>query len=259
MKHLIFSLLFLTASFTPVFSQKRFMVCGDTKVLIVDYTASKDSTPEIIWDWDAEKVPGLDAKKFKTVDDCKSISGKRFLVSASSGAIAMIGQDKKVLFTADVPNAHSIELLPGGFIAAAASTSAKGNAIMLFHPQKGNLPLYRDSLYSAHGLVWMQDEQLLYALGYHVLRAYKLISGNKPALQKVREWKIAGEGGHDLQPAPDGNLFVTDERDVWKFDHKKGTFSHIPGVLTGVKNVKSLGLDAGGQYIYTLPEESWWT
>lgn len=258
----IFSV-FLFCSHPAFGQQKSFLVCGDSKVLLVDYLASKDSLPKIIWEWNAATLPeipvGFDAQKFKTMDDCKPLPNGRFLVSASSGGIALINNIRKIEFFADVPNAHSIEMLPGGLIAAAASTAKNGNAILLFDPEKGNKPLFRDSLYSAHGLVWIKEKRLLYALGYHVLRAYEIKMGPQPQLVKKHEWKIPGKGGHDLQLAPDKNLFVTAETGVWKFDVNKGLFSPIPGILNGVENIKSLGRDSSGQYIYTLPEESWWT
>ncbi|MET7258142.1 DUF6528 family protein [Dyadobacter fermentans] len=258
---------FMAAFMSPAFSQsipkKSFLVCGDSKVLVVDYTNSKDSIPEIIWSWDAHQAMDLPehfrTKLFNTMDDCKAVrGGKQLLVSSSSGAIALLDvKDKKVLFHASVPNAHSIELLPDGLIAAAASVQPAGNRLMLFSVKQPDKPLYADSLYSAHGVVWNEKRKSLFALGYDVLREYKIVSGN--SLKMVAEWAIPGIGGHELQPAnAAGDLFVTEHHGTWLFSLATQQFTKIKG-FPDAENVKSLGRDASGQYIYTIPEESWWT
>jgi len=162
-----------------------------------------------------------------------------------------------VKFYASVPNAHSIELLPGNYLAAAASTADKGNRIMIFDLKDGSKPVYTDSLYSAHGVVWDDRRKSLFALGYDVLREYKLLAGGQ--LQLEQYWKIPGIGGHDLQPTPDGkNLLVTEHEGTWKFDIDTHRFSKIEG-FPDSENIKSLGQNKNGQYIFTVPEESWWT
>ncbi|MBO9613067.1 MAG: hypothetical protein J7619_10255 [Dyadobacter sp.] len=257
----------LIAFASPAFSQsipeKSFLVCGDSKVLVVDYSKSRDSIPKIKWSWDAHQAIELPehfrTKLFNTMDDCKAVrGGKQLLVSSSSGAIALLNvRDKKVLFRASVPNSHSIELLPGDLIAAAASVHPAGNKLMLFSLKQPDKPLYTDSLYSAHGVVWNEKRQSLFALGYDVLREYKIISGN--SLKMVDKWTIPGIGGHELQPAnASGDLFVTEHHGTWLFSLATQQFAKIPG-FPDAENVKSLGRDASGQYIYTIPEESWWT
>jgi WD40 repeat protein len=242
---------------------KSFLVCGDSKVHLVDYNKSGDSIPKIIWTWDAHLAQDLPeayrTRKFNTMDDCKAINnGKQLLVSSSSGAIAIVNiSNKKVTFYAEVSNSHSIELLPGNMLAAAASTNATGNKIMLFDISKPENAVYTDSLYSAHGLVWNEKRKSLYALGYDVLREYKIESKNK--LNLVAKWKIPGIGGHELRPGPDAdNLFVTEHEGAWTFNLNDHQFKKIPG-FPDSPNIKSLGIDSSGQYIFTIPEESWWT
>ncbi|MBD2700242.1 hypothetical protein IC229_06325 [Spirosoma sp. BT702] len=271
-KNLIFSpIVFAIIHFSvniihyPQKPNKQLLVCGDTKVLLVDYKDEKDSIPNIVWSWDSHEAMDLPEafrlKKFNTMDDCKAIrKGEQILVSSSGGAIAIIRRkDKKVLFHAAVPNAHSIELLPGDLIAAAASTHKEGNRIMLFDSHQPDKPLFSDTLYSAHGVVWDDKRKSLFALGMSVLREYKLVKTGQPSLKKVNEWNIPGKSGHDLQPAPDGNhLFLTEMTGTWSFDLNGHTFTKIPG-FTEAHDTKSVGLDKSGQFIYTVPEKSWWT
>lgn len=264
----ILLILLLSIGFS-VFSQntpqKSFLRCGDTRVLLVDYIGSRDTTPKIIWERDPHNAIDIDEpdrKKFRTMDDCKVVNnGKRILVSSSSGAVGLIVRtSKKILFYTSIPNAHSIELLPGGLSAAALSTNKDGNKVLLFKINKPNDSLFSDSLGSAHALVWDNKRESLFALGYVVLREYKLIRRKNPELLLKNEWNLPQHGGHDLQMAPDNHrLFITIERSrAWEFDLD----AHVVGKIKDFPDseiIKSIGQDNTGQYILTIPEESWWT
>ncbi len=242
--------------------KNQVLVCGDSKVLLTNSPKLNDTIPEIIWSWDAHSATNtpssFNPEKFNTVDDCKAVNnGKQLLVSSSSGAVAIINKkNKKVIFYADVPNAHSIELLPGNKLVAAASTFENGNRLMLFEIENPAKLLFSDSLYSAHGVVWDSNRNSLFALGYDVLREYKL-NNNKLSLQE--EWKIPELGGHDLQMLPDGeNLFVTEHSGAWVFNIENKQFKKI-NHFPDAENIKSLSQNKDGRYIFTIPDESWWT
>lgn len=247
-------------------AQNKIMVCGDSKLLMVNYDKSKDSTPHIIWTWDAHKATDLpeefSKRKFNSLDDCKaSADGKSILIASSSGAIAkMDTKTQKIQFYATVPNAHSIEYLPNGYIAAAASTHPLGNKLMIFNPENNLVPVWTDSLYSAHGVVWHAKTKILYALGYDVLRAYTVeFKSNEIALQKVNEWRIPGKSGHDLTMTPDQkSLYITEHTNAWRFDIGTSKFEKISDFPVK-KNIKSISRNKKNQIIYTEPEESWWT
>ena len=267
MKKILYCCICLLLSFSHAFSQrgeeKLLLVGGDSKIHLVDYEKSRGSIPEIIWTWDAHHAMDLPeeyrTRKFNTVDDTKVINkGKQLLVSSSSGGVAILNtKDRKVLFYADVPNAHSIEILPNGRLVAAASTNPNGNKIMLFDINEHNKLLYTDSLYSAHGVVWIEERESLFALGYDVLREYKIAS--KDSLYMINEWEIPGKSGHDLFLSPDRErLFMTEHTGAWVFDLNSHTFDKTEG-FPDAENMKSLGQNQAGQYIFTVPEESWWT
>ncbi len=259
----ICTIILQTHQWAQPFPANSFIVCGDTKVLVVDYASSKDSIPKIIWEWDALNAKDLPenttSRYFRTMDDCKAVNnGAQMLISSSGGAIALIDiATKKVLFTALVPNAHSVELLPNGIIAAAASTAPTGNRIMIFDSKIQNQLVAEDTLYSAHGVLWLDKRKSLFALGYDVLREYKITADN--VLNKVNEWKIPGIGGHDLQITPDfKKLIVTEHHGCWFFNlttQKFETLQQVPQY----ENIKSLGINKKAQWIMTVPEQSWWT
>lgn len=239
------------------------IVCGDSKVLIVEFPEQGDTIPHIVWSWDAQLANDLPfeyrTRKFNSIDDCKSTNnGEQLMISSSSGAIAVVNiEDKKIMFIADVPNAHSIEMLPGNKIIAAASTATEGNKLMLFDISQPQELLDTDSLYSAHGVVWDSQRNILFALGYDVLREYKIDRENKLIMND--EWKIPGISGHDLSMAQDGNnLFITEHTGAWIFNIENHSFSKIEQ-FPDAKNIKSINQSMNHLYVYTVAEESWWT
>lgn len=78
------------------------------------------------------------------------------------------------MFYARVPAAHSIELLPDNRVVVALSHNEEGDCIQLFDINHPNQVLFQDSLFWGHGVIWMENRQLLYALGFNELKAYSL-------------------------------------------------------------------------------------
>src|SRR5690606_2753415 len=78
---------FLMLAMGQVIAQDAFMVCGDSKLLLVDYKNSRGTEPKLIWTWDAHLAEDLPVsyrnKKFNSLDDCKLVNhGKEILVSS---------------------------------------------------------------------------------------------------------------------------------------------------------------------------------
>jgi WD40 repeat protein len=262
---LLFCLSFSLSAFaqTHPVEFRSLLVCGGTYVHLVDPAQSREGMPHIIWTWDAREVNDLPEqyrnRYFNSVDDAKPVrGGNQLLISSSSGGVVLWDlKENRCLFHAFVPNAHSIEMLPCGLIAAASSTHKDGNILMLFdQASEDGKPVATDPLHSAHGVVWHEKRQTLFALGFDVLREYKV---EDKTLRRLKEWNIPGEGGHDLTLSPDlKRFFLTEHTGAWQFDLETETFSVIPG-FPNAENIKSLNLALNGQYLYTVPEESWWT
>jgi hypothetical protein len=156
--------------------------CGGPQVLTLTIKFAGDSA-EIVnrTHWEAGKSDGMPAAmvpKFKTTDDCKPIDGgSRLLVTSSSGGVAIVERATgKTEFYATVPNAHSAEVLPGGRVIAAASTSPTGNRLMVFDRKTSDVEVYTTPLVSAHGTHWVESERTLWALGLLELQAYGLVN-----------------------------------------------------------------------------------
>ncbi|AGA80508.1 DUF6528 family protein [Echinicola vietnamensis] len=246
----------------PDSSVRELIVCGDDKVLIFHPT---DGGYQKEWEWSAANSNGMPpgyVGYFKTNDECKPVGDNRLLVTSSGGGAALIERSTgNTLFYAHVPNAHSAEYLPEGRIAVALSTASGGNAIQLFDALKPNKVLYSDSLYSGHGVVWVEDRESLFALGYGELREYKLKEWDSttPKLEMKAFWEIPDESGHDLYLTKDQKLLFSTTNSVWEFNLQTNKFGPFDQ-LENVGHVKSINYHSGTkELVYTKGEVSWWT
>jgi len=242
------------------------VVCGDDKVLIIDTKASDNTEIKVNWNWRVSEVSDLPADYQKLMiptDECKPVDGnnKILITSSGGGAVLVDRASKKTLFYARVPMAHSAEMLPGNRIVVTLSTAEGGNSIELYNINEPERPVFSDSLYSGHGVVWMEKLNRLFALGFDELRSYSLSDweSDKPSLNLEQTWKLPDESGHDLSYVNDNTLLVTTHHNVWTFDTEKGNFLPF-SMLEGTGDVKSVNYnEKTGGLIYTKAEESWWT
>ncbi len=263
-------ILFFISITNQVYAQgKEIMVCGDTQTLIVKQKSNNDTVPEIVWKWDAllaKDLPPAYAKYFRNTDECKSVNnGKQLLLTSSGGGVALINRsDQKAMFYAYVPNAHSAEVLPKNrvIVAGSGSKNSKGNCIELFDMAVPEKSLFKDTLYQAHGVIWDETRQLLYALGFETINLYQLKDWNTdhPTLSKIESIKLPSTGGHELQRYLNNDqLLITNNSNVFVFEKDSKKFNvFIP--LKNAKMVKSMSVHRKDKSVlYTIAEESWWT
>ena len=246
---------------------KNLIVCGDNKIIVIDIQSqlNKENNINVIWEWqpeDSKSLPELYKKTYFTqIDECKSIKGaNKILVASSHGGAGIIERESKDMsFYTYVGNAHSIELVSDSLVAVVGSFHEKGNRLSLFRSNEIDAkPIYTDSIYGGHGLVWENKNQILYVLGFEDLRVYKLLLNNQ--LKLLNNWKIPGKSGHDLiqDPMDSNKLILTESENVWEFDKLNNTFSEFQP-LVNKKNVKSVSISFDEKLAYTQAEESWWT
>src|SRR5687768_6819804 len=103
MKRLLLSCLLLSAISSPappchaqtrLIETQSMLVCGDSKIHLVDAASSSGTAPRVLWTWDAHQVQDLPeefrTRKFNSVDDVKAVrGGTQLLISSSSGAVAV--------------------------------------------------------------------------------------------------------------------------------------------------------------------------
>jgi len=242
------------------------IICGDDQVIVVDYETSDTNNLNILWRWDASEtndLPKIFQEYMRSTDDCKPVDdNKKILISSSSGGVVLVDREtKQTLFYTHAPNAHSAEWLPNDRIVVALSTASGGNSIELYDVDKPGFVLFKDSLFSGHGVVWMPESEQLFALGYSELREYSLENWNTeiPELHLENSWELPDPGGHDLISISESRLLLTSHVGVWHFDIPNEEFSPF-SPLESVQNVKSVNYDEISQkLIYTKGEISWWT
>ena len=245
---------------------RELILCGADEVFILSLGGPDGLQPTKVWSWRAADCPDIPEplhKGFRTTDDCKPVNaGQSILISSSSGAVSLVDRKTgRASFRVPVVNAHSIEMLPGGRIAAAASTgNAPGaNRVVIFN--LAGQELASDSLTSAHGLVWDDRRNLLWALGLDELRAYTLAGDDRQASLKL-DYKVSlpDSDGHDLSPIPGtSRLFISTGRHCWYFDRDTRQFTPHES-LANAAAVKSYCVHpATGQIAYVQAEgKEWW-
>jgi hypothetical protein len=244
----------------------KLITCGDDQVIVIDYESSDTNNLNILWRWDASEagdLPDFYKEYMRSTDDCKPVDeNKKLLITSSSGGVVLLDRKtKQTLFYTHVPNAHSAEWLPNNRIVVALSTAPGGNSIELYDVDQPGVVLFKDSLYSGHGVVWIPETEKLYALGYSELREYSLKNWDTdmPELQLENSWEIPGPSGHDLISVSESRLILTSHDGVWNFDIPNEAFTPF-SPLESVQDVKSVNYDENTRrLIYTKGEISWWT
>ncbi len=271
------------------------VLCGWDEVFLLELSDAEKGKIEKLWSWraaDRKELPETMRRKFLSTDDCKPIEGgAKILISSSSGGCALVERASgRVLWYADVPNAHSLELLPGNRVVVASSVSPKGNRLLLFDLARSDQAIWETPLISAHGVVWDEKRQLLWALGLTEVRCYepkdlsrnrqtiaarpenpgapersgigsKNLAGPEPSFTMKASFPLPDDGGHDLQAVPRGNdLVVTTGRHVYLFDREERRFRLHPE-LGDKANVKCVSVHPiGGRTVFVQGgSKEWWT
>jgi len=256
-----------SANEAPSLRSGDFVVCGDDKIRVYDGKAALAGEATLVWSWQASEAKGQLPEEYfgmlRSLDDCKPVQNNtQLLITSSSGATLLLDvATKRVLFYAKTPMAHSADWLPGGYIAVANFTHPTGNSLELYNERIPEKVLYKDTLYSGHGAVWVTERQELFALGFDSLLVYRPQNWQtkNPRLRKVRTYPLPDDGGHELSPTSSGQLLVSTHHHVWLVDMDTGTFTPFEP-LKDRENIKSANYDATtGALVYTVAEESWWT
>lgn len=242
------------------------VACGGSQVVIFDADQPAGPNPKLKWSWDVKEATNLPPRYQKLLvrlDECKPVHGNtRLLLTSSGGGVVLLDrQSRQPLFYAQVPMAHSAEILPGDRIAVALSTHAQGNSLELYSISQPEKVLWKDPLLSGHGVVWNAKHQRLYVLGLSELRAYSLQDWDSetPSLRRANTWNIPGTSGHDLSHKSADELLITYHEGVSVFNIASESFAPFTP-LAGVENVKSVNYNLQtGHLVYTKAEISWWT
>lgn len=252
-------------------SKQELIVCGWDKVYILDFDqCDAQGHPKEVWSWkgaDREDLPKKLRKAFGSTDECKPYDeGRKILITSSGYAVAYVDRvNDRVLFYASAVNPHSADLLPGNRIAVAASfdRNKNGDRLILYDISKSDKEILHVELPGAHGVVWDEKRQLLWAMSYYDIRVFKLENwdSDTPWLRKIKTIPLPEGAGHDCYPLADSpNMIVSTGGHVWLFNRDSLKFSLHPE-LGHLKNVKSISQHPiTKQIVYVQADgKHWWT
>lgn len=258
-------------------SVRKLLVCGSNKVYLfnkelVDWGESY--AKGLIWSWDCSSIMSIcpGAKNTSHIDDTKIVNDKRQLLitcSNNNGWCVLIEPDyskptgaELLFWTNKADNAHSAELLPGGYIVVACSTGS-GQCLQLYDIRKNNTVLAEYPLDSAHGAVWNPATERLYAIGETTLQIYKW-DPSKPELEIEESISTANyvKGLHDISIV-DANTLIMGAQKCALYDISKKTFTPVP-IFNNTSGIKSLNYNPEtGEIFYTVsggsPNYTWST
>ena len=211
----------------------QLLVCGDNHLYHIDakIAATKGFESAVIWHWDSKSVMNVIGKDGLRLDDCKPVDNNtKVLVTSSRGFAVLLEKETSEMlwYSSSSTNAHSAELLPGDRIAVACSDG--GDCVQIFDIAQSNKPLFSTPLVSAHGVVWNEKHQRLYAIGGTSLNVYKLTDWEtslpKLTLEKTISTKDYVTGLHDLTYVDPNTLLIAGK---WcaLYDISKNSFIKI--------------------------------
>ncbi|MFH1378531.1 MAG: DUF6528 family protein [Planctomycetota bacterium] len=240
------------------FEAVSFFCCGDTHLKMI--RADDAFTEE--WVWDSRTAPGLNDNErqwFRALDECKPdrIPGQVLITSSGAGGVAVIRlSDKKTLFAAHLPNAHSVETFPNGYLVAAGSV---GTDQLVVYSLADGSEVSRLPLKHAHGIVFDAKKNIGWACGDDRLLALDLSTTG--VLSVIKEFRIPDADAHDLNPsrtAP-GCLDITTPRTAFRFNPETERFNPHP-VFSCQPDIKSVDDLPDGRWIYqkAIGGKEWW-
>lgn len=240
-------------------------VCGDTRV---DLFASKlpIDTAAAIWSWDSATAPDLPEERrrwFRAMDEVKPVNAGNFVLVASStdGGVALIRRtDKAVVFSTQVRNAHSAELMPCGMWIAVAG-SAGTDKLLIYHVSDGAKARGEFPLKHGHGAVFEPKRSMLWVGGAAKLDCYRWSSDAASfSCERICEVELPDGHAHDFMAHPQGGLVVTTGRRVWRVDTSSLAVTPFEP-LADFSNVKGVSIERDSGWIaYSKGQtEIWWT
>ena len=235
-------------------------------VEVYDITEGKIDESSLVWSYKLpyNNIAGVKFRHSKTHGDVVlAVCGNNYgcMVSYPAGEIVW-----STVSTA--ANPHSIELIPCGVIAVASSD---GDEIRFFTTEKqyNSKPSASVTLDDAHGVLWDEENEVLWAVGGNILTAYTVTLDSDGAVTVTEDVSLRTEiptnSAHDLAPVY-GNtdeLWITTGSTVYRYNKSAKAFvydyeGHEELDISGVKGIGSYD-DGSVVYIYPDGEYQSWT
>lgn len=239
---------------------------GKSYLEVYDISEGKLDESSLVWSY---KMPyyNIAGTKFRHSEIYGDVA--LAVCGANYGCMISYPEGKLLWYTeAAANNPHSIELMPNGLIAIASST---GGEVRFFTVDKRftRTPSATLTLEDAHGVLWDDQKQVLWAIGRTVLTAYRveLTADGKVNVTEDTSLRatIPSDWSHDLAPVY-GNkdaLWVTTGSHVYQFDKNTQTFrtDYAGHEVLDTNNIKGVGNFEDGSIVFIYPDGAFktWT
>ena len=238
---------------------------GEQHLQVYDISTGKLDAGTLVWSYKMPyyNIAGAKLRHSETYGDVAlSVCGSGYgcMISYPAG---------ELLWSTNMAanNPHSIELMPNGVIAIASSTGAEIRFFTTTEKVAKKIAA-RVTLEDAHGVLWDDENQILWAIGRTVLTAYEVVlnaDGSVTVTEDTsRRATIPSDHAHDLAPVY-GNadaLWITTGSHVYQFNKKSKTFStdYAGHETLDRSGIKGVGNFDDGSMIYIYPDgafQSW--
>lgn len=240
---------------------------GESLLEVYDVSGGRLDDSSRVWSYQTPyyNIAGTKLRHSETHGDVALI-----VCGSSYGCMVSYPEGKMLWYTQSAANnPHSIELMPNGVIAIASSTGAE---VRFFTTTENfsKAPAARAALADAHGVLWDEQNQVLWAVGRTVLTAYQVTLNTDGTVTVTedtsRRATIPSDHAHDLAPVyGDTNaLWITTGSHVYRFDKTTKAFStdYVGHEYLDRANVKGVGNFEDGSLVFLYPDgqfKSWTT
>ncbi|MEU4345021.1 hypothetical protein AB0H00_27825 [Nocardia sp. NPDC023852] len=265
------------------------VIASANQIYVFDTAKNDWHTP--LWSWTKSNWGGPTDVRMR-----QDVHGKQFVVAGGSSTVLVVDypDGQLILDAAAQSSIHSAELLPDGVVVGAAPhgtvDDGRGTAgALTMHRQHlvhagTQLADWHDRLLDAHGVLWDETTQTLWAVGRQgtgpqtaggsgLLRKYAWHGyAADPPLTISDEFTVPTdprpldqisdhfrafpgwyESPHDIAPIPGSRDFlVTTDVKVVAFNVANGTFYEAPAEIAALFEVKGLGIHPQSQQITLL-------
>ena len=238
---------------------------GNSHLEVYDISEGKLDESSLVWSY---KTPyyNIAGTKLRHSDQHGDVA--LAVCGSSYGCMISYPAGELLWYTeAAANNPHSIELMPCGVIAIASST---GGEVRFFTTENkvSRSPAASMKLEDAHGVLWDDERQVLWAIGRTVLTAYKVSLGTDGSVTVTEESAlratIPSDHAHDLAPVY-GNtdeLWISTGSHVYRFSKSSKAFSSDYAGHESLDRsaIKGVGNFDDGSIVYIYPDggfKSW--
>lgn len=239
---------------------------GDARILLLNYAESdwsERNPAAVLWSWKPSDS-GLSPADWGLPTEARlrrsaAWGGEWMAVCDSYGLMAVVSYPDKVpewsISAGRLANVHSIELLPNGNVAAAAST---GGWVRVYTASQGpsSSAFAQYNLPDAHSVLWDPRLNVLWALGRNKLVQLKIGGSDAaPTLILAATTTLSADGGHDVEPkyGDPTKLWITAGASTWIYDKATGKETRYQQTV-GYKSINNQS--ASGQIVETRPHAS---